>query len=45
MKKECVVYCESDYITNLLDEGMVKVTCLLSRQDSKSVEQTVVGNY
>ena len=32
MKKECVVYCESDYITNLLDEGMVKVTaCLVGK--------------
>lgn len=31
MKKEWVVYYESDYITNLLDEGMVKVTACLAR--------------
>ena len=32
MKKECVVYHECNYVTNLLDEGMTKVTaCLIDK--------------
>lgn len=32
MKKECVVYHECNYVTNLLDEGMTKVTaCLIGK--------------
>lgn len=32
MKKECVVYHECNYVTDLLDEGMTKVTaCLIGK--------------
>ena len=46
MKKECVVYHECNYVTNLLDEGMTKVTaCLIGKVvRDKYVYSIAVGN-